>query len=434
MKETARRIFHETLAAIDIRSTLAQKLDFRDSRIRVAGAEINLRDYREILGIAFGKAAFPMADGFTTVLAPEFSPEGILVVPAQPPRDLPGWKTFIGGHPIPTAASFAAGRAILDLLARCDERTLIVFLISGGGSALVEQPLDPAVTLEDFQGLHRALVTCGAPIEEINIVRRHLSATKGGRLAAAAPRSMKLTLGVSDVPEGQEAALASGPTLPDPTTFHDAERIAQQCALHEKLPASLRGLFERHELRETPKENDPAFARAHFALLLGEHDLTHCAHRAAEGEGHICLCDSAADSWPIEKAADHLLALLDSQRKINPHRPVAILADGEVSSPVTGNGIGGRNSAFVLACVPKIAGKKITVLSAGTDGIDGNSQAAGAVADGDTLSRAQAAGLDPADFFRRSDAYNFFARLGDAIVTGPTGNNLRDLRILLAHS
>lgn len=433
MKQTARRIFSETLAAIDIPATLARKLDYRDSRIHVLGAEINLGDFREILVIAFGKAAFAMAAGFTEVLAPEYSPEGILVVPAPPPRELPRWKTFIGGHPIPTAESFAAGRAILDRLARCDERTLIVFLISGGGSALVEQPLDPAVTLEDFQALHRVLVTCGAPIEEINVVRKHLSATKGGRLAAAAPRSMKLTLGVSDVPDGEESALASGPTLPDPTTVHDAERIAQQYALLPKLPASLRRHFERHELRESPKKNDPAFACAHFALLLGEHDLTHCAHRAAEAEGHICLCDTLADNWPIEKAADHLLTVLDSQKKMNPHHPAAVMADGEVSSPVTGDGIGGRNSAFVLACVPKIAGKKITVLSAGTDGIDGNSPAAGAVADGDTLSLARAAGLDVGDFFRRSDAYNFFAALGDVIVTGPTGNNLRDLRILLAY-
>jgi glycerate 2-kinase len=433
MKPTALRIFRETLAAIDIPSTLARKLDFCASCIHVEDAEINLRDFQEIVVIAFGKAAFAMADGFTAILAPEYSPEGILVVPAPPPRELPRWKTFIGGHPIPTAASFAAGRAILDRLARCDERTLIVFLISGGGSALVEQPLDPAVTLEDFQTLHRVLVTCGAPIEEINIVRRHLSATKGGRLAAAAPRSMKVSLGVSDVPEGQEPALASGPTLPDPTTIRDAERIALEYALIPKLPASLRGIFERHELRESPKPGDPAFARAHFSLLLGERDLLHSAHHAAEAEGYVCLCDTSADSWPIDKAADHLLGMLASQRGTCPGRPCAVLADGEVISPVTGNGIGGRNSAFVLACVRKIAGKKITVLSAGTDGIDGNSSAAGAVADGDTLYRACAAGLDVADYFQRSDAYNFFARIDDALITGPTGNNLRDLRILLAH-
>ncbi len=243
---------------------------------------------------------------------------------------------------------------------------------------------------------------------------------------------MKLTFAISDVPQGQESALASGPTLPDPTTIRDAERVAREYKLVEQLPASLRAAFENHALLETPKTGDPAFARAHFDLLLGAHELFHAAHHACEAEGHLCICDNSTDNWPIEKAVDYLLALLATHANTNPNRPVAVLCDGELSSPVTGNGTGGRNSAFVLACVQKIAGMKITVLSAGTDGIDGNSSAAGAVADGETLARSSAAGLEPSDFLGRSDAYSFFARLGDTVVTGPTGNNLRDLRILLA--
>ncbi|HYA89598.1 MAG TPA: MOFRL family protein, partial [archaeon] len=267
---------------------------------------------------------------------------------------------------------------------------------------------------------------------EINAVRKHLSAMKGGRLAAAAPHSMKITLGVSDVPEGQETALASGPTLPDPTTIAEAERVVRDFKVLEKLPPSIRTVFDRHALRETPKAGDPAFARAPFLLLLGERELLHAAHRALEAEGFFCLADRSTDNWPIEKAADYLLGELNAAKKICGGRKAAVVSDGEVNSPVTGKGVGGRNSAFVLACVPKIAGKEVTVLSVGTDGIDGNSPAAGAVADGETLSRAQDAGLDPKDFFQRSDAYTFFERLGDAIVTGPTGNNLRDLRLFLA--
>ena len=293
------------------------------------------------------------------------------------------------------------------------------------------------MTLEDFEKLHAALVTCGAPIQEINAIRKHLSATKGGRLAAAAPRSMKLTFAISDVPQGQESSIASGPTLPDPATIQDAEHVAKQYGLISELPISLRAVFEKHLLRETPKPGDSAFARSHFELLLGVHDLTHAAHHACEAEGYVCLCDNSTDNWPIEKAADYLLGLLEvqvsAQRKSGHMRPVAVVADGELTCPVTGNGVGGRNSAFVLACVPKIAGNEIVVLSAGTDGIDGNSPAAGAVAYRETLARARAAGLDPGDFFRRSDAYSFFSRLDDAVVTGPTGNNLRDLRILLAN-
>lgn len=432
MKERAQRIFQNTLAAIDIPQTLACKVDRRGSRIRAHKTHIDLSEYSEIVGVAFGKAAYPMARGLAEVLSPDYQIDGILVLPAAPTADLSGWKTFIGGHPVPNEGSFEAGRAILDRLARCNERSLVFFLISGGGSALVEQPLDAAATLDDFRKLNSALVTCGAPIEEINVIRKHVSAIKGGRLAAAAARATKVTLGVSDVPAGQESSLASGPTLPDPSSVADAEKIARQYGLVEKFPASIRRIFEEHKLRETPKPGDKAFARAHFDLLLGEHELLHAAHRACEAEGYLCVCDRSADSWPLERAADHLLAALEAQRKANPGGRVAVLADGEVISAVKGEGIGGRNSSFVLSCVPKIAGKKITVFSAGTDGIDGNSEAAGAVADGESLERAKVAGIDPADFLRRSDAYNFFAPLGDAIRTGPTGNNLRDLRILLA--
>jgi glycerate 2-kinase len=431
VKQTAQRIFRGTLAAIDVPASLERKLARSGSRIRAGEARIDLQEFSQIVAIAYGKASLAMALGLRDILTSAYEAEGILVVPAAIDRQPAGWRTFVGGHPVPNAASFAAGRAILERLARCDEHTLIFFLISGGGSSLVEEPLDRSIPLVDFQKLHSALVTCGAPIEEINTVRKHLSATKGGRLAAAARHSMKLTLAISDVPEGRESALASGPTLPDPTTIDDADRIVRKYNLVDKFPSSLRALFENRALLESPKEGDPAFARARFVLLLGAHELLHAAHRCSEAAGYLSVCDHSTDNWPIEKAADHLLTQVANLKKANPGRPVAVLAGGELSSPVAGHGTGGRNSAFVLACVSKIAGQKITVLSAGTDGIDGNSPAAGAVADGETLSRARAAGLDVGEFSGRSDAYGFFDRLEDTIVTGPTGNNLRDLRVFL---
>lgn len=432
LKALARRIFHQTLAAIDIAAALRSKLDRAGSRIRLGDASVDLAAFRRIVVIALGKAAEAMTAGLLDLLEPDFRPGGILVTPSPGSLRLEGFRAFVAGHPVPDAESVAAGRAILDLLATCDDATLIFFLLSGGGSALVELPLDPEISLEDVQALNRLLVTCGAPIDEINAVRKHLSAVKGGRLAAAAPRAMKITLGVSDVPEGRESALASGPTLPDPTSVADACRVAERYALLRKLPASIRAQFERRALVETPKPGDPAFSRARFLLLLGLRDLFHHAHRAAETAGCVSICDNSTDDWPLSQAADHLLDQLAGLRQQHPGRRVAILADGEVSSPVTGTGIGGRNSAFVLDCVEKIAGKGIVVLSAGTDGVDGNSPAAGAVADDESLSRARALGLDPRDAFRRSDAYTFFHALGDVIETGPTGNNLRDLRLLLA--
>ena len=432
LKQIARQIFQQTLAAIDIPRTMQRKLARSGTAIRCAETIVDLRDYERLRVVAFGKAAHAMAEGLANVLGPEFRVTGILSAPTKPERRLEGFQYFAAGHPVPTAESLRAGRAILDLLRDCDERTLIFFLLSGGGSALVESPLDPAITLDDVQTLNRLLVTCGAPIDSINAIRKHLSAVKGGRLAAAALRAMKLTYGVTDVPEGKESALASGPTIPDPTTIAEAQRVVEQYGLMEKLPPSVREIFLHGKLRETPKKNDAAFARAHFQILLGMHDLFHPAHRAAEASGFVTVCDNSTDDWPLDRAASFLLERLDALQRASPGRSVAVIADGEVSSPVTGDGVGGRNSAFVLNCVDKIAGKKIAVLSAGTDGVDGSSPAAGAVADGETFQRARAAGLAPDDFFRRSDSHTFFARLEDAVVTGPTGNNLRDLRVLLA--
>jgi len=433
LKQIALRIFRETLAAIDIPATMRRKLARAGSHIRVNGAMLDLAPFERICTIAVGKASVAMASGLAELLSPDFRAEGIVVTPSRSMEAPSGFRVMVAGHPVPDEGSFAAGRAILDLLATVNERTLVFFLLSGGGSALIEQLLDRAAGLEDMQALNRLLVTCGGSIDEINAVRKHLSAVKGGRLAVAASEAMKITLGVTDVPEGRESALASGPTLPDPTTVTDACGVIGRYGLLAKLPAPIRARFERPEtIPETPKAGNPAFRRAFFQILLGRDDLFHPAHRAAEAAGFVTVCDNTTDDWPVERAADFLLAQLAELKRANPARPAAVIADGEVSSPVTGNGVGGRNSAFVLHCVEKIAGQRVAVLSAGTDGIDGSSPAAGAIADGETSQRAHSMGLDSDDYFRRSDSYTFFQELGDAIETGPTGNNLRDLRIFLA--
>jgi len=432
LKQLARLIFHETLAAIDIPPAMQRKLLLEGSLLRCGDTAIDLRSFSKIRVVAIGKAAHAMLEGLRALLPHSLGFDGIASAPTPPDRPLPGVRYFVGGHPIPNADSWAVAEATLALLKKCNETTLVFFLLSGGGSALAELPLDSRLTLEDVQQFYRTLVSCGAPIAAMNAVRKHVSAVKGGRLAAAAGRATKITLAVTDVPAGQESALASGPSLPDPTTTADVERIVSQFKMMEQFPPSLRRCVEEGKISETPKRNDPAFANAYFVLLLGMDDLFHPAHHASEAKGFLTCCDNSTDDWPVEKAAECLLDQLSALQAANPGRTVALIADGEISSPVTGDGIGGRNSAFVLACVANIVGRRIAVLSAGTDGIDGNSPAAGAVADGETLARAMAAGLDPGDSFRRSDAFTFFNQLNDAIVTGPTGNNLRDLRILLS--
>lgn len=433
LKQLAREIFHETLAALDIPLTMRQKLARNGTQIRIDDTTIDLAAYDRIVVIVIGKASVAMARGFADLLASDFAFEGILIAPHESVADVPGFRAIGAGHPIPDGGSVAAAGVIVDLLSQCDSRTLIFFLLSGGGSSLIELPLDPNVTLEDIQQLNRVLVNCGASINEINAVRKHFSAVKGGRLAALAAVSMKVTLAITDVPMGCESALASGPTLPDPTTIADAYQVIEKYGLDSKLPPSIRSKFAHPEsIPETPKRGAPAFARAHFSLLLTMHDLFHHAHHAAEARGFVTQCDNSTDDWPIASAREYLLSEVVRLAHANRGRGVALIADGELSSPVLGNGIGGRNSAFVLDCVEKIAGMRIAVLSAGTDGKDGSSPAAGAVADGKTMERALAANLHPQEFTARSDSYNFFHKFGDAIETGPTGNNLRDLRILLA--
>jgi len=431
-KNIAREIFRQTLASIDIPGTMERKLFLEGKLLILPDASVDLSEISEVRVVAIGKAAHSMVAGLPCILPDGLPVCGVVSAPTKPEVARPGLQYFVGGHPVPNAEGWRAAEAILALLQPCTAETLTLFLVSGGGSALLELPLDATLSLEDVQTIYRALVTCGAPIDAMNTVRKHLSAVKGGRLAVAAGPAQKITLAVTDVPVGSESALASGPTLPDPTTIADVAQILEQYGLRKRFPSASFRWLDAGNLPETPKAGHPAFRNAHFLLLLGMDDLFHAAHHAVEAHGYLSCCDNSTDDWPLDKAVDSLLAQLADWQRENGGRRVAIIADGEVSSPVTGDGIGGRNAAFVLACVQRIAAGNITVFSVGTDGIDGNSPAAGAIADGQTLGRARVAGMDPAEFIRRSDAYTFFNRLDDAIITGPTGNNLRDLRIFLA--
>ena len=350
LKQLARRIFHQTIAAIDIPLSMQRKLSCQGSLLHCGDATIDLSSFENICVVAIGKAAHSMVGGLKACLLRDLPFTGIVSAPTAPASPLSALKYFIGGHPIPDGESWKAAEAILEMLAQCGDRTLVFFLLSGGGSALAELPLDRRFSLPDVQQVHRALIGCGAPIDAINTVRKHFSAVKGGRLAGAAARATKITLAVSDVPAGKESALASGPTLPDPSTIEDMREVLRDYSLLDKLPDAFNRWVAEGAVVETPKVGAPAFNHSHFLLLLGMDDLFHPAHGAAEGLGFIACCDNTTDDWPVQRAAEYLLAQLAELQACNPSRRVAIIADGEVSSPVTGDGIGGRNSAFVLAC------------------------------------------------------------------------------------
>jgi hydroxypyruvate reductase len=308
---------------------------------------------------------------------------------------------------------------------------LVIFMLSGGGSSIVEKPIDDEISLDDLVTTYRALVHSGAPIAEINTVRKHLSAVKGGRLAQAAFPAQQVSLLVSDVPDGTPDALASGPTMADSTRVEDCYHIAEQYELLKQFPGSARELFERHALEETPKSDDPVFHKSRWWTILSNQSAIEGASAAAERAGFVVQVDNSCDDWDYLEAAVHLLKKLRELRK--QCSPVCLISGGEVTVRVTNGGVGGRNQQFALACAEGIVGENIAILSAGTDGVDGNSPAAGAVVDGTTVERAQMRALDLRVAREKFDAYPLFRDLGDAIETGPTGNNLRDLRILLAY-
>jgi len=342
-----------------------------------------------------------------------------------------GFRYFNGGHPLPNEESVRAAEAMLKSLNAQNQASLVVYLLSGGGSATVEKPIDDEISLPDLIETYRVLVHSGASISEINTIRKHLSAVKGGRLAQAAYPARQVSILVSDVPDSTPDALASGPTLPDSTTVEDTYRIAAKYKMLEQFRPSVRELFERHALDETPKSDDPAFVHARWWTILSNSALLQAAEREAKQQGFSVEIDNSCDDWDYRRAADYLLVRLRELRR--KHERVCLLSGGEVTVHVEHGGVGGRNQQFALYCVTKISGENVCVLSAGSDGIDGNSPAAGAIADGTTLERAKARGLDAAAHLDAFNAYPFFQALGDAIVTGPTGNNLRDLRILLAY-
>jgi hydroxypyruvate reductase len=443
MRDTAREIFASALKNASIESAFARSLHCERRVLRIGEDLYHLDSYNRVFVVSIGKAAHTMAAALETQAGSNL--EGVVAASVEHANRVRGFRYFCGGHPTPTAESIRAAEAILKSLTALDAASLVIFMISGGGSSVVEKPVYDEISLPDLISTYKTLVHSGAPIAEINAIRKHLSAVKGGRLAQAAYPAQQVSILVSDVPDATPDALASGPTMPDSTSINDCHRIAAQYGLIDQFPKSTAALFRQHVLDETPKSDDPAFIRARWCTVLSNKVAIDEAAVAATRAGFAVEVDNSCDDWPYDKAATYLISRVRELR--SQVSRVCLLSGGEVTVTVRngGNGgIGGRNQQFALACAELISGSDITVLSAGTDGIDGNSPAAGAVVDGSTLNRvtdrttdrAKAApdGIDEARHALAAfNAYPLFDALGDAIVTGPTGNNLRDLRILLAY-
>ena len=428
MRNAARDIFTFALKAASIESAFARHVQCDRSVLRICEDLYDLDSYQRVFVVAIGKAAHPMAEALVARVSSRL--EGIVASSVEPASQVHGFRYFRGGHPTPTAESIHAAEAILKALNSLNAASLVIFLLSGGGSSIVEKTVDPDISLPDLAAAYRALVHSGAPIAEINAIRKHLSAVKGGRLAQAADPAQQVSILVSDVPDSTPDALASGPTMPDSTSVYDCDRIAARYGLIEQFPSSVADLFRRHTLDETPKSDDPAFVRARWWTVLSNQVAVEQAAAAATRAGFAVEIDNSCDDWDYEKAVGYLLGRLrDLRRTVS---RVCLISGGELTVTVRNGGVGGRNQQFALACAEPISGDDITVLSAGTDGIDGNSPAAGAVVDGSTVVRA--GGLQPVrEALSTFNTHPPFASLDDAVLTGPTGNNLRDLRILLAY-
>ncbi|MGB6726558.1 MAG: DUF4147 domain-containing protein [Terracidiphilus sp.] len=463
LHESATRIFTDALAACDIASAFDRRIRFEGGRMQrlmpdgSGPATIDLACYRRVFVIALGKAAGPMLGTLLVRMKRRKGLRGICCTNQQPKSRNWRFRYFEGGHPLPNEDTFAAARATLALLRKAKKDTLIFFLISGGGSAMFDLPIDAQISLDDTIEFHRLLLASGAPISEVNTLRKHFSAVKGGRLAMAAPEALKVSLLLPDVPLRTLDALSSGPTSPDHSTVEDARDLITKYGLAEKFPAPVRKFFERTDLPESPGNKgwrppfmpkvprritsaatmsgeDEAFRDSVFEILLSSHDLVENARLQAQKAGYFTVVDNSCDDWDYADAAKYLLERFHELRRA--HERVCLISVGEVTVTMDRTpGAGGRNQQFVLACardLEKYPSEHLTMLSAGSDGIDGNTLSAGAIADPTTVARARSFGFDPEESLAEFNACPLFTALGDSVVTGPTGQNLRDLRLLIA--
>jgi hydroxypyruvate reductase len=427
-KQLAIQILLHAMAALDLRTAMLARLKRNGEALDAD--EISFPLKRPPRVVAFGKAANRMVAVLDEILGGRIE-AGVCVSPGEPGKKLERFRYFLGGHPYPQAGTLEGARAALELVSNLTPEDTVIFLVSGGGSAIFELPFDSAVSLSDLREFNRVLVTCGLPIEQINVLRKHISAVKGGRLGVRAYPAQQLTVYISDVPEQLFSMVASGPTLPDESTAEQAYGLAEQNGLLSHFPPSIRKHFLEHTLEETPKPGDKRFTKSHSLCLLSNRNAVEAAKDAGQKLGFETEIDSNPWDADYQQVARAHLNSLKALAEAHAGRPVCLIAGGEVTCRVTGPGVGGRNQAYVLYAAQSIAGQSRVVLSAGTDGRDGNSPTAGAVADGQTISRALALGIDPARNLEASDSYSFFRTLGDTVDIGYMDNNLRDVRVWL---
>jgi hydroxypyruvate reductase len=435
LRRDAFAIFKAALKAADPREATRRHVAVSGSKLRVGRKLYDLDRYGRVFVLGAGKASARMAEALEKLLGRRIT-QGLVNTKYGHTAHLKRIELHECGHPVPDAAGVEGSRRIAALAAGAMGEDLVIVLISGGASALMPLPSEP-IELEEKQETTRLLLACGATIQEINAVRKHISAIKGGQLARLAAPATVVALMLSDVIGDALDVIGSGPTAPDASTFRSAWQVIEKYELQDRIPGVVRHRLEAGllgEIDETPKPGDACFRRVQNVIVGSNRLAVDAAARAARELGYRpVVLSTLIEGETRDIASMHAAILKEAIASGRPARPpVCFISGGETTVSIRGEGLGGRNQEFALACALALDGiPAAAALSGGTDGTDGPTDAAGAIADGRTVERARKLGLDAAAFLARNDSYHFFDPLGDLIRTGPTGTNVMDIRLLL---
>ncbi len=434
-RRDAQAIFAAGLAAADPARLIQRCLQVDGQVLRAGERLYDLTKHSDLYIVGAGKATARMALAVEALLGERIA-GGIIIVKRGHRIPLRKVEVIEAGHPIPDQTGVNATESIIGLLRQTQKTDLILCLISGGASALLSSPIE-GLSLQDKQQTTQALLECGARIQEVNAIRKHISRVKGGRLAGLVHPSTVLSLILSDVIDDSMDNIGSGPTAPDSSTFADCLSIIERYGVGEMIPVAVRSILKKGaagEIVDTPKAGDPIFQKVQN-LVIGNNRLALVAAKGkAEALGyHTLVLSSSIEGEAREVAIDHMIRARNVLSRSNPIRPPAcIISGGETTVAIRGDGLGGRNQEFALAAAIEIDGLGgVVAFSGGTDGTDGPTDAAGGIVDGTTVQRGRDKGLDARSYLERNDSYPFLKTVGDLLITGPTLTNVMDLRVVL---
>ncbi|KPK89703.1 hypothetical protein AMJ80_09390 [bacterium SM23_31] len=431
-------IFKAGIEAVEPRTLIKRMVKYSDNLLTVRDHDYDLSRFKKVIVAGGGKASTLMARGIEEILQNRIT-DGLVITSYGSSTATQRVRIVEAGHPVPDENGVKGAAEMLEMLEASGEDTLVICVISGGASALLTAP-HKTINVKHLQVLTHELLACGASIKEINTVRKHLSRIKGGNLAKAANPATVVTLILSDVVGNPLDVIASGPTVPDPTTYSNAMEVLGKYGLLKKTPISVIEHLEKGasgEIPETPKPGDPLFSKVKNFIIGSNRAALKGAEKKAEELGYnTLLLSSSIEGETRDAAMFHASIVKEIIENNDPvAKPACLLSGGETTVTIHGTGKGGRNQEFVLALAIELDGaENVSILSGGTDGIDGPTDAAGALADGGTCQKALTLGLEPHQYFDNNDSYSFFKALDDLIITGPTNTNVMDLRIILVGS